>query len=101
MSVTIRFAAEGDGGPIHEIYAPIVRETAISFEIEPPSPEEIRRRIAETLETLPWLVWEREAELLGYAYAGRHRARLAYQWSVDVSAYVAPGARRAGIGKAL
>jgi phosphinothricin acetyltransferase len=101
MSVTIRWATEEDAGPFLDIYAPIVRDTPISFEVEPPTPEEMRRRIADTLVSLPWLVCERDGQLLGYAYASRHRARAAYQWCVDVSAYVAAGARRAGVARAL
>ena len=70
------------------IYAPIVRDTAISFELEPPTIEEMRQRIVKTLEHLPWLVCERRGDILGYVYASQHRTRPAYQWSVDVSVYV-------------
>ena len=58
-------------------------------------------RIATTLRHLPWLVCERQGEVLGYVYASPHRARPAYQWSVDVSVYIHPGARRIGIAQAL
>jgi phosphinothricin acetyltransferase len=101
MPVTIRFATESDAEAVCDIYAPIVRDTPISFEVEPPTPEEMRQRIARTLEVLPWLVCERDGRLLGYAYASRHRERAAYQWCVDVSAYVAANARRMGVARAL
>src|SRR5262245_28006350 len=97
----LRLAMASDAGQIQAIYAPIVRETAISFELEPPSVDEMQRRIAHTLDRFPWLVCEREGTILGYAYAGEHRARPAYQWSVDVSVYVHDRVRRAGVGKAL
>jgi L-amino acid N-acyltransferase YncA len=97
----IRLAREDDATPILAIYAPLVRETAISFEVEPPSPDELRRRIATTLETFPWLVAETDGFVAGFAYASLHRQRLAYQWAVDVSAYVHPDARRRGFGRAL
>ncbi len=83
------------------IYAPIVRETAISFELEPPSDDEFRRRINSTVESLPWLLCESEDEILGYAHAGRFRARAAYQRSVEVSVYVDSRFRRRGVARAL
>jgi L-amino acid N-acyltransferase YncA len=101
MPATIRFAMEDDAPAIQAIYAPIVLGNAISFELEPPTVEEIQQRIRKTLLQYPWLVCEKEGELLGYVYASSHRVRSAYQWSVDVSAYVHPLARRTGIGRAL
>jgi phosphinothricin acetyltransferase len=101
MSSSIRLATEHDAESIHAIYAPIVRDTPISFEWEPPTVEEIRQRIMRTLATLPWLVYEHDGDVLGYVYAGKHRDRTAYQWSVDVSVYVHPSARRMGVGRAL
>jgi phosphinothricin acetyltransferase len=97
----IRVAMRADAAAIHAIYAPIVRDTAISFELESPDEDEIARRIEGTLAKYPWLVYEDGAGLAGYAYASEHRERLAYQWSVDVSCYVHERARRRGIGKAL
>lgn len=97
----IRLAAERDAGEISAIYAPVVRDTIISFETEVPSVDEMRRRIESTLERFPWLVFEREERVTGYAYAGAHRSRAAYQWCVDVSAYVCEDERRKGVGRAL
>ena len=97
----IRLAREEDAKAILEIYAPIVRNTVISFETEVPDVALMRSRINSTLKSLPWLVCENQGELLGYVYASPHRSRSAYKWSLDVSAYVHPQARRRGIGKAL
>jgi phosphinothricin acetyltransferase len=97
----IRLARPGDAGPILRIYAPIVRETAISFELRPPTEAEMRRRIETTLARLPWLVADVDEELAGYAYACPHREREAYQWSVEVSAYVAEAHQGRGIGAVL
>jgi phosphinothricin acetyltransferase len=83
------------------IYAPIVRETPISFELEPPSEAEFQQRIRAIVERMPWLVCEISGEVLGYAYAGSHRTRGAYQWSVESSAYVSMGYRRKGVAKGL
>jgi L-amino acid N-acyltransferase YncA len=98
---TIRLATERDTEQIAAIYAPNVTDTNISFEFEPPSAGEMRRRIEATLERYPWLVCERQGRVLGYAYAGAHGSRAAYQWSVDVSVYVHEDARRMGVGRAL
>jgi phosphinothricin acetyltransferase len=101
MMATIRLAAPNDAAGVQAIYAPVVRDTAVSFEAEPPTVEEIRQRIVHTLERLPWVVCEHRGELRGYAYASPHRARAAYQWSVDVSVYVHAQARRSGVGRGL
>jgi len=97
----IRLAHAGDAEAILGIYAPLVISTAISFELEPPALEEMRERIQTTLEKYPWLVYEGGGRVQGYAYAGAHRTRAAYQWSTEVSVYVDADARRSGIGRAL
>jgi L-amino acid N-acyltransferase YncA len=99
--ITIRVAEPGDADAVAAIYAPIVRETAISFETEPPSSDEMAARIETTLATHPWLVAERGGEVVGYAYGSQHQQRAAYRWSVNVTAYIDATARRAGVGRAL
>lgn len=100
--MTLRMATPADAQDIQAIYAPIVAHTAISFELEPPTVEEMRERIVKTLALLPWLVSEDDqGRVRGYVYASRHRERAAYQWSVDVTAYVREDARGRGVGKAL
>ena len=101
MSTTIRVATPADAETILAIYAPIVQQTAISFEVEPPTLMAMRARIARTLQQLPWLVCAPHGEVLGYVYASPHRTRPAYQWSVDVSVYTHAKARRSGVGRAL
>ena len=98
---TTRSARSDDAAAIQAIYAPIVESTAISFEEVPPSIPEMAARIALTLQERPFLVAERDGRVVGYAYAERHRARPAYRWSVDVSAYVAEAARGLGVGRML
>lgn len=97
----IRLAALHDAAAIQAIYAPIVRETAISFELEAPSVDEIAGRMDKTVKSFPWLVYEYDQQIVGYAYATKHRERAAYQWSVDVTVYVQPNRHRSGIGRAL
>lgn len=97
----IRLAHVRDAASIAAIYAPIVATSATSFEIEPPTPELMAERIAHTLPAYPWLVSEDAGAVVGYAYASQHRARAAYQWSVDVSVYIHEDWRGQGIGRAL
>jgi L-amino acid N-acyltransferase YncA len=97
----IRLATFADANGILAIYAPIVTETPISFELEPPSLMEMQLRIENTLTDLPWIVWDSDGTVMGYAHASRHRERAAYQWAVDVSVYVAADVRREGVGRSL
>jgi L-amino acid N-acyltransferase YncA len=97
----IRTATPDDAAEVLAIYAPIVERTFISFEVEVPSVAEMAERIEKTLATHPWLVFEDEAGVAGFVYAGAHRARPAYRWSVDVTVYIAERARRRGVGQAL
>ncbi|HET6437821.1 MAG TPA: arsinothricin resistance N-acetyltransferase ArsN1 family B [Anaeromyxobacter sp.] len=98
---TIRMATPDDGAQVAEIYRPIVAETAISFEEEPPTAAEMARRIEAGTSQAPWLACESGGRIFGYAYASRHRERAAYRWSVDVSVYVREAHRRTGVGRAL
>jgi phosphinothricin acetyltransferase len=98
----IRVATPDDAAAIAAIYAPIVRDTTISFELQPLSDEQIRTRIANTLRTLPWLVSvDDTGQVNGYVYAGKHRDPGAYQWSVNTSVYVRDGCRGQGVGKRM
>jgi L-amino acid N-acyltransferase YncA len=104
--VQIRFAADDDVVGIHEIYAPVIEETAISFETEVPSYDEIAKRIAETTPRYPWLVAAyngnvHDRQILGYAYGHRFAPRAAYAWSVETSIYVRDTARGQGVGTML
>ena len=98
----IRIARLDDAPAIAAIYAPIVEHTSISFELVPPSVEEMRRRIAKTQQTLPWLAGEdAQGRLCGYVYASKLRERAAYQWSVEVTVYVRDDCRGQGVARRL
>lgn len=100
MPPTIRMATLADADQVQAIYAPYC-ETPISFEIEPPSVDEMRRRMDKVLGVYPWLVCEDGDTILAYVYASQHRERHAYRWSVDTTVYVRQGEHRRGVGRAL
>ena len=101
MTGKIRFATEKDAKEILEIYAPYIEKTAITFEYEVPSLSEFSGRIAEIQKKYPWIVYEEDGEVLGYAYGGPEYTRAAYHWTCETSVYVSEEARGQGIGAAL
>jgi len=98
----IRFATEADIPAILDIYGPYILNTAISFEYSVPTLEEFTERFLGITAQFPWLVWEENGQLLGYAYASLPFGRAAYRWCAASSIYLAPHAQGKGIGtKAL
>lgn len=97
----IRLARSEDAAQVAAIYAPFVTGSATSFEYSTPDAAEMAARIASTLAYAPYLVQDVGGEVVGFAYASKHRDRAAYQWSVDVSVYIHERARRQGVGRAL
>jgi L-amino acid N-acyltransferase YncA len=96
----IRLATTADGAGVTEVYAPFVRNTAITFEDIVPPADGMSQRIATTLPWHPWIVADDET-IVGYAYATRHRSRAAYKWSVETSIYLSPVAQDRGVGTRL
>jgi L-amino acid N-acyltransferase YncA len=99
--IEIRTASVDDAAAIQRIYAPIVVETAISFEDIPPTVDEMAERIEATLRSHPYLVALKEGIVCGYVYASQHAERAAYRHSVNATEYCAAAARRLGVGRAL
>jgi L-amino acid N-acyltransferase YncA len=101
MAATLRLATLNDAQAIQAIYEPYVTHTIISFETVVPTVEEIEHRIIKKIVAYPWLVYEQDGAIVGYAYGDQHSDRQAYQWSVDISVYVHEQWHRHGIGRAL
>ncbi|RFU21492.1 GNAT family N-acetyltransferase [Geodermatophilus marinus] len=97
----VRDATAADAAACAGIYAPYVRDTAFSFEAEPPSTAEMAGRIDAALAAHAWVVLEDGGEVAGYAYGTAFMTREAYRWSTTVSVYTDPGRRRPGAGRAL
>ena len=90
-----------DAAACAAIYAPFVTGNWVSFELEPPGPEDMAARIARYGASHAWLVAELDGAVAGYAYGSPHRDRAAYASSCDVAVYVDPAHARQGIGRAL
>ena len=97
----IRAATAQDVKSLLEIYGYYVSNTAITYEYEVPSVEDFQRRIEQTLTQYPYLVWEENGHILGYAYAGRFHPRKSFDWAAEASVYVHKDARGRGIGPKL
>ncbi len=96
-----RDATIEDTDRLLEIYAPYVNGSATSFETAVPNKEEFASRITTYVSEWSWLVVEIDGEIAGYAYGGSHRARAAYRWSVETSAYIDSRFQGRGLAKAL
>jgi len=101
MSEAIRPATRNDAAAICDIYNHYVLNTVISFETEAVSVDEMAARIEETLTQFPWLVYEVEGRIIGYAYASKWRLRRAYQYSVEGSVYLVQDYAGRGVGTLL
>ncbi|WP_116247354.1 GNAT family N-acetyltransferase [Nocardiopsis sp. FIRDI 009] len=104
MTITtthIRDATPDDAHACAAIYAPYTTDTAITFELTPPAPQEMAQRISAAQHHHAWLVLEEDDRVLGYAYAGPFRARAAYAHSCEVSVYLDRDHRGSGRGRAL
>lgn len=102
MDGSLRLATPADAADVRSIYAPFVESTPVSFETDPPTRAEMADRIERTLHRYPWIVFEASDETIqGYATAGPLRSMGAYDWTAELTVYVAEEARQSGIGTAL
>jgi L-amino acid N-acyltransferase YncA len=100
-SLKVRAASLDDAQACAAIYEPYVTGTAITFELQPPSPQQMRERIAAASGSHAWLVLDDGGRVVGYAYGAPFHARAAYRWACEVSVYLELGRRRTGGGRAL
>jgi L-amino acid N-acyltransferase YncA len=96
----IRDATADDAAACAAIYGHYVTSTPATFEIEPPSVQEVGRRMAGCLATHAWLVAEQDGAVTGFAYGTRWAERPAYRWACEVSIYLGPAAVGSGVGSA-
>ena len=97
----IRRCSPADAAWIAEIYNHYVRETVVTFEEQCVTDADMAQRIGDLTVRHPWLVWEQDGSILGYAYASSWKARSAYRFAVESTVYLAPACTRQGIGSRL
>jgi phosphinothricin acetyltransferase len=97
----IRDAVPDDAEAICRIYNPYIEQSVITFETSPVTPKQMAARIAEYTVSFPWLVYEENGDLLGYAYAAKWKDRRAYRYCVESSIYLDGSATGKGLGARL
>ncbi|MEO9532652.1 MAG: arsinothricin resistance N-acetyltransferase ArsN1 family B [Crocinitomicaceae bacterium] len=97
----IRKATPADAEQIVDIYNYYVKTSTVTFETTLVTVEDFRQRILDILKTYPYLVFEEEGKILGYAYAGIFRTRVAYRFSSEASVYIHKDHFKKGIASQL
>ena len=97
----LRIAYETDVPAILAIYAPYILTSTATFEYNVPTEEAFLQRFRDITRQFPWLVWEEDGRVLGYAYAARPFERAGYSWCAEPSIYLHDDARGRKIGRKL
>ena len=99
--ISIRMATLEDAPAMISIYEPYIIGTAITFEYETISVETMQGRMEVVQKQFPWLVYELEGRVVGYAYCSRFKERAAFDWDCECSVYIDEKEHRKGIATAL
>jgi L-amino acid N-acyltransferase YncA len=94
----IRSATHADAEAICAIYNHYIAQTTATFETEPVTTAEMQQRISNTTTKYPWLVFEQDRRIIGFAYATAWRVRAAYRNSVESTVYLHHSHQGKGIG---
>ena len=97
----IRSIKLSDCKSITDIYNYYIETTTITFEEIPITVSEMQNRVNGIHELFPYLVYEENEEILGFAYVGTFHSRCAYRFTLENSIYLRNGYQGKGIGKAL
>jgi len=97
----IRACQPADAPRICAIYNHYVVHTVVTFEEAPVDEYEMAKRITRVTGRFPWLAFERDGTVVGYAYADSWKDRSAYRHSVETTIYVAADCHRSGVGRPL
>jgi L-amino acid N-acyltransferase YncA len=98
---SVRLIKPEDTPAVLAIYAPYITDSAASFEYDVPSVTEFAERVSTISKEYPWLVCEYNQQIIGYVYSSKHRARTAYQWTVECTVYLSAGFHRVGLARIL
>jgi len=90
-----------DAPVLADLYNLYIRDTTITFEEEEVTAVEMASRIEKVTASYPWIVWEVDGVVLGYAYGSTWRTRHAYRFATETTVYLAPGVQGQGIGARL
>lgn len=101
MNMIIRCATPGDAASILQIYNWYIQNTIITFETEPVTVDEMKNRINNILTKYDWLVAEVDNQVVGYAYYGQFRTRIAYNHTVETAIYFSKDYSGKGYGRLL
>ncbi len=99
--VVVRLAGAPDAAALLDLYAYYVEHTSVTFETSAPSCEAFSARIHNIMEEYPFIVLEKDARIVAYAYAHRFHERAAYGWNAELSVYTAVSEKGRGAGSAL
>ena len=84
-----------------DIYNHYILNTNVTFEVEALASGEMAKRIEKKIKDNPWIVYEEDNKILGYAYVGEFRERIAYKFTKEVTIYLDKSVVRRGIGTKL
>jgi len=90
-----------DASQICDIYNYYIQNTVVTFEEKLLEVEEMKKRILNISEKFPWIVYEENGVIIGYAYACEWKPRTAYKYSVETTIYLKPELHRNGMGTLL
>ncbi len=99
--MSIRKASTTDAPAICGIYNHYIANTAITFETEPLTIEQMETRIADISAYFPYLVYEMDGLVVGYCYANTWKSRCAYLHTLETTIYIHPDYVGRGIGRKL
>ena len=97
----VRACTPADIPAICDIYNHYIANTVITFEESPISVVEMQKRVETTLQLFPWLVYEENEKIIGYAYASKWKDRSAYKHTAEVTVYLHPEHCGKGLGSIL
>jgi len=97
----IRSAIPADGAAMADIYNHYILNSAITFEEECISTEQMQERLGRVQRHHPWLVYEDNGSIVGYAYASNWKSRRSYRRSVESTVYLHKDKMGKGFGTHL
>jgi len=90
-----------DAQQLLDIYNYYVVNTVVTFDLEPLSLDVFKEKITTVSADYPFLVYEENSEILGYAYGSKFRPKPAYNNTVESTVYLKHGYQGKQIGSKL